>query len=206
MGQFSSHSELDVTEAEWDIREHIRALPTKADIQQLIAAVELYCKQAVEGLREDTVALGHRVEAVETSHDDIMQVVTAIQDTTKHHEEVLNPLLDQIDNHENRDWRQNIHINGLPEATHALYLLPTGQGFFRQILRDSAPDTTEVDNVHQALLPVPQDTGRPRDVICKLHRYSVKEAIMKATRGKSFIDFDGLQLSLFPDLSRRTLM
>ncbi|PIN95547.1 hypothetical protein AB205_0089160, partial [Aquarana catesbeiana] len=39
-----------------DIRELIRALPTKTDIQELISTVERSCKQAVEDLREEIVA------------------------------------------------------------------------------------------------------------------------------------------------------
>lgn len=51
-----------------DIMKLLRALPTKADIQQLISAVEQSCQQAVESLREDTKALGHRVENLENSN------------------------------------------------------------------------------------------------------------------------------------------
>lgn len=50
-----------------DIWELLRALPTKNDIQQLISAVEQSCLQAVESLKEDIWALGHRVEKMETN-------------------------------------------------------------------------------------------------------------------------------------------
>lgn len=51
-------------------------------MQQLIAAVELSCKKAVEEVGEDTVALGHRVEAMINGQGDIMQAVTAINECT----------------------------------------------------------------------------------------------------------------------------
>lgn len=86
-----------------DIRELLRALPTKADIQQLITAVEQSCQQAVEGLREDTQALGHRVEALENGHEAMAQAVADVQDITNHHEEVLNSYRDQLDDYDNRD-------------------------------------------------------------------------------------------------------
>lgn len=44
--------------------------------------------------------------------------------------------------------------------------------------------------------------GFTEDVICKLHRYSVKEAV----HAQASIDFNGARLALFPDLSERTLM
>lgn len=48
-----------------------------------------------------SVAVGHRVEAVETGQDKLMQTVTSIQDHAKRHDEVLNSLLDQLDDHGN---------------------------------------------------------------------------------------------------------
>lgn len=70
--QLSSEIDLAVIGTDWDIREHIRALPNKEYIQQLIAAVEQSCKQAVEGLREDTVALLHVVEVMENCQEYIV--------------------------------------------------------------------------------------------------------------------------------------
>lgn len=114
--------------------------------------------------------------------------------------------MDQMDDHENRDRRQNICIRGLPEVKRAPDLLLTVIGLFCQILGVSKPDTNEIDRVHSALFYVPQNADRPRDVICKLHRYSVKEAITKAVRNRSTVEFDGTQISLFTDLTYRTLM
>lgn len=96
-------------------------------MQQLISALEQSCQQAVEGLREETRVLGHRVETLENSHEAVAQAVADIQDTVKYHEEVLNLYKDQLDDYENRDRRQNICIKGLPEAIQAYNLLPTVQ-------------------------------------------------------------------------------
>lgn len=55
------------------------------------------------------MAPGHRAEGVETGQDDIRQVVVVddTQDIIKHHEKVLNSLMDQLDDYENRDhWQQ----------------------------------------------------------------------------------------------------
>lgn len=138
-----------------DLKEHLRALPTKNDIQLLITAVETSCKQAVEGLREHIGALGHRVEEMETGQEAIRQAVVDVQDITKNHEEVLNSLLDQMDNHENRDCRQNIHIRDLPEIKQHTELFPKVISLFQSILGTSASDKIEIDRVHRALLPTP---------------------------------------------------
>ena len=191
---------------DWDLREHIKALPTKNDIMQLISAVEASCKQAVEEIREEVGALGHRVEEWEMDQEDTRQAVVDLQEITKKHEEVLNSMLDQMDNYENRERRQNIRIRGLPEIEQRNELQLLVIRLFRLIMGTSAPEMIEIDRVHRALFPAPQGTERPRDVICKMHRYQVKEAIMRAAREGAGIEFEGGQIALFPDLSRRTLM
>lgn len=152
---------------ELDIRELLRSLPTKSDIQELISAVEQSCQQAVENLREDTRAMGHRVESLENSHEAVVQAVADIQDTVKQHEEALNFYRDQLDDYENRDCRQNIPIKGLPETIRSPELLPTVQRLFRQIMGDSSPENIEVDRVHRVPPNVTPNSEKPRDTICK---------------------------------------
>lgn len=122
---------------------------------------------------------------MENGQDDTKQVMAVIQDIIKHHEVVMNSLLDQLDDYENRDHRQNIHIRGLPEATRPRTYYQLCKVYFDKFW---GTDNIEIDRVHRTLLPAPQNTDRPRDIICKLHRYSVKEAIMKAVCGKCTID------------------
>lgn len=98
---------------------------------------------------------------------------------------------------------QNIHIWGLHEAMHDPDLIPMLKGIFQQILEDEAPDCVEIDRAHRGLMALPQATDTSRDVICKIHKYAVKEDIMKAMQGKFHVDFDGAQLLFFPDLFRR---
>lgn len=85
-------------------------------------------------------------------------------------------------------------------------LLPTVQQLFLQILGDSPPENIEVDRVHCIPSYITQNTERPRDLICKLHTFTVKESIIRIAHSKPEINFDGIYLSLYPDLSCWTLM
>lgn len=152
------------------------------------------------------MALNQRVETIENSQDDIRQAMVEVQDTIKNQEVVMNSLLDRLDDYENRNWRQNICIRRPPETIETSDLLQSAQSLFRQILGDLVLEKIKIDRVHHTLMSSPLNTERPRDIICKLHKYAMKEAIMKAARSKSKIDFEGGQISLFMDLSRRTLM
>lgn len=64
----------------------------------------------------------------------------------------------------------------------------------------------EIDHAHRALRTPSQDMDNPRDDICKLHKYTLKDPIMQKMRGKPYFDFDGAHLFFHQDISRHTLM
>lgn len=64
----------------------------------------------------------------------------------------------------------------------------------------------EIDRAHRALRPPSEDPENPRDVICKLHKFTLKDRIMQKMRNRPVFDFVGAQLSFYEDLSRRNLM
>lgn len=118
----------------------------------------------------------------------------------------METLLSQNDDFENRSRRANICICGLPEATVPKDIIPSLVGVFREILE--LPDTVpiEIDQAHRALRPTSQDVDNPRDNICKLHKYSLKERIKQKMRKRPFFYFDGAHLFFNQDISRCTLM
>lgn len=189
-----------------DIRRHIWSLPTKDDLERFADRVEKALKEDIAQLKADTSHLGGRLETLEQRFDDTLPVITMLQDkcTTQDHQ--IEALLCQLDDMENRSRRANIRIRGLPEATGAKDIIPTLEGIFREIL--GLPNTVaiEIDRAHRALRPPSQDMNNPRDVICKLHKYTLKDRIMQKMRGKPYFDFDGAQLASYQDISRRTLM
>lgn len=92
-----------------------------------------------------------------------------------------------MDDFEKRSCRVNIHIRGLPEATGPRTL----QGIFKQLLGREAPDHIEIDQARRALSPPPEDPDKLRDIICKLHKYALKERIMFHVRGVHHVEFNG---------------
>lgn len=132
--------------------------------------------------------------------------MSALQMRCAAQDQKLDSLLSQLDNFENRSRRANIRTRGMPEATAPKDIIPSLQGIFREILE--LPDTApiEIDRAHRALKPPSQDVDNPRDIICKLHKYTIKERIMQKMRYSPFFDFDGAHLCFFQDISKRTLM
>lgn len=48
------------------------------------------------------------------------------------------------------------------------------------------------------------DPARPRDVICRLHRYKQKEVVLRKAWEYETLEFDGAEVKILPDLSRAT--
>lgn len=63
----------------------------------------------------------------------------------------------------------------------------------------------ELDWVHRVQGPIGEDALSPRDVLARVHFYTVKEEIMRQAWVKGPVDFDGAAVHLFPDLLRFTL-
>lgn len=119
-----------------------------------------------------------------------------LRDQSSAHGQKIEALICQLDDMENRSRRANIRIRGLPEATVPKDLIPMLQGVFRHILNLPAQP-------HRSLLDDPES---PRDIICKLHKYTLKERIMQKMGKRPVFDFDGAHLSVYQNLFRCTLM
>ncbi|CAH2301258.1 Hypothetical predicted protein [Pelobates cultripes] len=74
---------------------------------------------------------------------------------------------------------------------------------FTHILGEEVPDDFHKERAHRALRP-PRRDGLPRDVICCLLSFQLKEAIMRAARQQS-VTFRDASVSLYQDLSSLTL-
>lgn len=138
-------------------KEDIRALPTKDDILKLINVVEANFKEAMELLKIETVALGNRVETLETGHEEVVCSIKALQAHIHQQDNRIELLTLQLDDHENRERRQNIRIRGLPESITTTDLEKVLQRIFTQILGERRPETIDIDRAHRALLPPPKD-------------------------------------------------
>ncbi|CAH2283825.1 Hypothetical predicted protein [Pelobates cultripes] len=87
---------------------------------------------------------------------------------------------------------------------HATDTATTRQDLFTHILGDRAPEDYGIERAHRVLRPLSPE-GPPRDVICCLLSYALKDDIMRAARNQQNIAFRDGQVSLYQDLSALTL-
>ncbi|CAH2219023.1 Hypothetical predicted protein [Pelobates cultripes] len=187
------------------IRQELAAISdrmlSKTDTGGLIQELRAAVREELAALRTDLTVVEVRVDALETEAQTCQMQHRATELATTRQGNLLLTLCLQVEDLENHSRWHNIRIRGLREPD-STPLTDTVRAIFAQILgRESSADI-QLDRVQQALGPQRQD-GRPRDVLCCLHAYSLKEALMSATRGVDMINFMGaLSRSLQPDPGR----
>ncbi|CAH2277834.1 Hypothetical predicted protein [Pelobates cultripes] len=107
-----------------------------------------------------------------------------------------------IEDLDNRGRRNNLRLRGLPETEDSPQQL---QEILLEILNEilgrdhQAP--IEFVRAHRALRPKGAPDSPPRDVICCLANFALKETILKQARGRRSLTYRNQDLQLFPDLS-----
>ncbi|CAH2329469.1 Hypothetical predicted protein [Pelobates cultripes] len=99
------------------------------------------------------------------------------------------------------DKLQSLHEEG---ETEDIILLLTG--LFNKILGRPLDTVIKFDRAHRALRPraLPQD--KPRDIICKIHHFPLKEAILQKAKHVREIKHDDHKVLIFQDLAQSTLI
>lgn len=185
-------------------RSYVRHLPTKEDFKNLLAEVKDTCRTAIASIRQDLTTITNRVDALEETHDSTKSYVMELQQHSSASVRALRETRRHLEDLDNRGRRNNIRIRGLPEAEGQEDLQVILESIFNNLRELPLSTPIKLDRVHRAIRPK-NASSQPRDVICCVHDYGIKEAIMAKARTQRHVDFEGSQLQLYPDLSWLTL-
>lgn len=117
----------------------------------------------VAALEWDKGAMAHTVDHLQSAHTDLSDQVVQ-----------LHLLLDDLENRS-----QNIRLRAITETVTQAEMHSQVTAIFNRYL-DRPPDTeVAIDRVHRTLGPRPTPQDRPRDVLCRLHAYKLKEEIVQ---------------------------
>ncbi|OCT90541.1 hypothetical protein XELAEV_18019156mg [Xenopus laevis] len=117
----------------------------------------------------------------------------------------LGQLQNKLDDQENHSRRNNIRIKVLPESIGQQELFVTLCKLFNSMLGKPPDSHIVIDRAHCELRPSYPNSDIPCDIICRIHFYNVKGALMLKARDSEVIHFESMQLKFFQDLSRNTL-
>lgn len=180
------------------------ALPSKTDIETLIQRVEEAHARDIQEIREEMQTISERVDAGESSISALTQRVKDLEQSRETQAATAVDLQLHLEDLEDRSRRNNLRLRGIPEATGAEDLEATVLAILQGVL-DTPQTSIELDRVHRTLGPRPSDPDRPRDVLCRVHRYTQKDLVLRKAWERGEVMFDGAEIKILPDLSRATL-
>lgn len=187
-----------------DIRTLLQALPTKTDIEAMILRLEETHRRDIQEVRGEVSSLSERVTLGEMAVSSLEDRVSALEQAQDSHKDSAISLQLHLEEIEDRSRRNNLRLRGIPEAVGSDQLAETVKEIFRTALDESGTEI-ELNRVHRTLGPRPSDPSNPRDVVCRLHRYLQKEAILRCAWEHGDVEHHGAQVRILPDLSRATL-
>lgn len=155
-------------------------------------------------MRGEVSKLTDRVASGEESVSLLADRVAALEQARDRQREATVMLQLHLEDVEDRSHRNNLRLRGIPEPADMEDVGAKVTDIFRVVLEDPEAQIV-LDRAHRALGPRPAEQDKPRDVICRLHRYGQKEDILRRAWDLGDIEVDGAQVRIMPDLSRATL-
>lgn len=173
---------------------HAVALDIKNSITVAISDLRLYIQAVATWLEE--------VEETTTHHDAAIHKVHQITDAHTLH---LHELQHHVEDLDNRGHHHNIRVKGLPEAVEPRQLTQANLTIFNVLLERAPEMPINMIHLHQATRQRGRDTDPPRDVVCCIVNFHLKEEILRRARIRGRILFHGADIKLYQDLSYITL-
>lgn len=168
-----------------------------------IAADVNSMKTGMEKLQTTVESLGSRMSEAETRISDLEDANNGRGASIDSALSSLKALQDKVTYLEDYSRRNNVRVMGIPEKAEGNDL----RGFVLDILTEQLElDMNvgfEIERVHR--VGQSADKGRSRHVLIRFLRFSAREAVLAAARGKEAVVWEGKKLSFFQDLSQEVL-
>uniref|UniRef100_H3A1K8 L1 transposable element RRM domain-containing protein n=1 Tax=Latimeria chalumnae TaxID=7897 RepID=H3A1K8_LATCH len=129
--------------------------------------------------------------------------ISDIEDRVYHIENVISEvhwLREKCDDLENRAWRSNLRIVGLPEGTEGRDPVTFVEKLLVEVLGEATfPGRVEIERAHRA--PCQKEGEWPQIIIFKLLRFPDKIHILRRARELGQLTFRNQKIFFFPDVS-----
>lgn len=175
------------------------------DLRSIAADIKDTLSAAIAELRIDIHTLTDRVHEVEqamTQHEHVLRKATRRIDT---HTIQLREIQRHVEDLDNRGRRHNLRIRGIPETVPAEDISSAVTSLFNDLLNRPPQTQISMERIHRALRPQGRDTDPPRDIICCIVDYRLKEEILRQARLRRQLQYAGTSVQIFQDLSSITL-
>ncbi|CAH2322102.1 Hypothetical predicted protein [Pelobates cultripes] len=188
-----------------ELRRMTALMVTKEDLTRASDTLHAALKAEVAGIKSDIARQDTRITAIEQRAETAESQWQATDTAIRRQGDLILAMRRHLEDLDNRGRRNNIRVRGVPEADGAgENIAESLTQLFRIILREEAPDHFRFDRAHRALRPRTAD-GTPRDIVCCIHSFTLKEQIMLKARSRAHWTYRGAEVTLYNDLSLLTL-
>lgn len=176
---------------------------TYADMFIFAADIKSTFSAAITDLKSNLLVLNDKMASVEAAGKQREKAIRRLERVTiSHSNHFIEMYTEDLDN---RGRRCNIRVRGIPESVEPDQITLALQRMFNRLLEKPEDSEIEFVRAHRALRARGPDNQPPRDVICCLQSFALKEEIMQKARRNDRIVFNGETIMLFQDLSQITL-
>ncbi|CAH2221747.1 Hypothetical predicted protein [Pelobates cultripes] len=163
-------------EGEW--RAILPNLLTKADFEALSDRLGRVVREEVAQLRADLANVEAHMSVAESETRALRTDLEHTNSTVANEEADLASLTTWVDDLDNRGRRLNLHVRRVKEGDPAEHIPDTLKRLFTQVLGGQQIPRLGIVRAHMALRPMPPPEEQPRDIICCLENYQLKEDIL----------------------------
>lgn len=175
------------------------------DLQTIVDDIKDTLSVAISELILDIRTLNDRVLNVEKAADRHETILSKAATRIDSYTLQMRDMQRHLEDLDNRGWRHNLRIRGLPETIRGDRMPPAVVSLFSSLLNRPLQTPVTMERIHQALRPKGRETDPPRDTICCIVDYKIKEEILRQARGRTQILHEGHNIQLYQDLSRIAL-
>ena len=154
------------------------------DLKSVAADIKDTLSAAIAELRIDLRSLSDRVSRTEQTIDDHDMVLQKSTRKIDDHTLQLRDVNRHLEDLDNRGRRRNLRVRGLPEVIEGAHVQKEITTLFNSIMGKPPQSNIDFERIHRALRPRGRDTDPPRDVICCLSDFKLKEEILSRARGQ----------------------
>uniref|UniRef100_H3A438 L1 transposable element RRM domain-containing protein n=1 Tax=Latimeria chalumnae TaxID=7897 RepID=H3A438_LATCH len=162
-------------------------------------------QERLEGRKQKVSSINNKLDNITLRLDTSERRIGDIEDRVYHLENVLSEvhrLREKCDDLENRTWRSNLRLIGLPEGIEGKDPILFLEKLLVKVLGETTfPGRVEVETAHHALRPRPKEGERPRIIIFKLLRFPDKMHTLCRARELGQLTYQNQKMFFFPDVS-----
>lgn len=200
-----SEEEEDPASEPENIHSLIKSLPTASCIKNMFREFSDSIKEDISDLRSDIRQISARLTQVEDSSQMLAAHADHMAKKLKEQKKESYSLKSHLDDLENRSRRNNLRIKGLTESVTDDEITQVLTQIFCELLGKEENFDLGFQRVHRVYRPKNVNVDSPRDILCCLLDFKIKEEIFRKARMAKKIVYEDREVTIYQDISRYTL-